>query len=65
MNLLILVSLHSTGICITLVFDIFAKNKTDVIVTFLALLELVKQQTVVLVQDKVFEDIVVKKVEEN
>jgi len=42
-----------------------SKNKTDVIVTFLALLELVKQRTIAVVQDKVFEDIVVKKVEEN
>jgi len=39
-----------------------AKNKTEVIVTFLALLELVKQRTVALVQDKEFEDIMVKKV---
>lgn len=41
-----------------------ANNKTDIIVTFLALLELVKQRTIMVVQDKVFEDIVVKKVGE-
>jgi len=39
-----------------------AKNKTEIIVTFLALLELVKQRTIAVVQDKVFDDIVVKKV---
>lgn len=39
------------------------KNKTEIIVTFLALLELVKQRTVVMVQDKVFEDIMVKRVD--
>lgn len=36
-----------------------AKNKTEVIVTFLALLELVKQRTIIVVQEKVFEDIVI------
>lgn len=39
-----------------------AKNKTEIIVTFLALLELVKQRTVVVVQESVFEDIVVRRV---
>ncbi len=38
------------------------KNKTEVIVTFLALLELVKQRTIALVQEGTFEDIIVKKV---
>jgi len=40
-----------------------AKNKTEIIVTFLALLELVKQRWVAVVQEKMFDDIVVKKVE--
>jgi len=40
-----------------------AKNKTEIIVTFLAVLELVKQRIVVVVQERVFDDIVVKKVE--
>ncbi|MFH0804831.1 MAG: segregation/condensation protein A [Patescibacteria group bacterium] len=40
-----------------------AKNKTEIIVTFLALLELVKQRSVAVVQQHVFDDIVVKKVE--
>ncbi|MBU0597486.1 segregation/condensation protein A [Patescibacteria group bacterium] len=40
------------------------KNKTEVIVTFLAVLELVKQHTVAVVQDNIFDDIVVKKVSE-
>ncbi len=40
-----------------------AKNKTEVIVTFLAILELVKQRWVAVVQEKVFDDIVVKKIE--
>lgn len=37
-----------------------AKTKIEVIVTFLALLELVKQRNVVVVQEKLFEDIIVK-----
>ena len=40
-----------------------SKNKTEVIVTFLAILELVKQRTVAVVQENVFDDIVIKKVE--
>ncbi|MFH1207561.1 MAG: ScpA family protein [Patescibacteria group bacterium] len=40
-----------------------AKNKTEVIITFLAILELVKQRWVAVVQEKVFDDIVVKKIE--
>lgn len=40
-----------------------AKNKTEVIVTFLAILELVKQRWVAVVQENAFADIVVKKVE--
>jgi len=39
-----------------------AQNKTEIIVTFLALLELVKQRYVAVVQEEVFEEIVVKKV---
>jgi len=42
-----------------------AQNKTEIIVTFLALLELVKQRTVAVVQENVFDEIVVKKVEIN
>ncbi|MFA5051616.1 MAG: ScpA family protein [Patescibacteria group bacterium] len=40
-----------------------AKNKTEVIVTFLAILELVKQRWVAVVQENVFDDIVVKKID--
>lgn len=39
------------------------KNKTEVIVTFLALLELVKQRSVAVVQEGIFDDIVVKRTE--
>lgn len=39
-----------------------ARNKTEIIVTFLALLELVKQRHVAVVQENVFEEIVVRKV---
>ncbi len=39
-----------------------SKNKTEVIVTFLALLELVKQRAVAVAQEGVFDDIVVKPV---
>ena len=39
-----------------------SKNKTDVIVTFLGVLELVKQKTVVVKQDNKFGDIVVEKI---
>jgi len=41
-----------------------AKDKTEVIVTFLALLELVKQKTIAVIQNNIFEDIHVKKIEE-
>lgn len=41
-----------------------SKNKVDVIVTFLAILELVKQRTVAVVQEGMFEDIVVKRASE-
>ena len=39
-----------------------AKNKTEVIVSFLAILELVKQQTIYLQQDDTFSDILIRKV---
>ena len=39
-----------------------SKNKTDVIVTFLALLELVKQEFICVKQDKNFEDIKIEKI---
>jgi len=39
-----------------------SKDKTEVIVTFLALLELVKQRMVVVVQDNIFADIEIKRV---
>lgn len=42
-----------------------ARNKTEVIVTFLALLELVKQQIIAVVQNDIFEDIMVKRVEDD
>ena len=38
------------------------KNKTEIIVSFLALLELVKQKTVVFTQDDAFSDILIEKV---
>lgn len=41
-----------------------AKDKTEVIVTFLALLELVKQKTIAVVQDNIFADIHVQKIED-
>jgi len=41
-----------------------ATNKIEVIVTFLALLELVKLRIIAVVQDKKFDDIVIKKVGE-
>lgn len=40
------------------------KNKTEIIVTFLALLELIKQRTIAVVQDNIFDDIVVKRIED-
>ncbi|MFH0857900.1 MAG: segregation/condensation protein A [Candidatus Magasanikbacteria bacterium] len=48
-------------------FDVVenAKNKTDVIVSFLALLELVKQKTVLLKQDDTFSDILIEKYQGN
>lgn len=39
-----------------------SKNKTDVIVTFLGVLELVKQRAVVVKQDKMFDDIIIEKI---
>ncbi len=39
-----------------------SKNKADVIITFLALLELVKQQSIAVVQKGVFDDIQVQKI---
>ncbi len=41
-----------------------AKDKTEVIVTFLAILELVKQKTVAVVQDNLFDEIHVQRLEE-
>lgn len=38
-----------------------AKNKTEVVVSFLALLELIKQRTVGVSQKKLFEDIIIEK----
>ena len=40
-----------------------ASNRTEVVVSFLALLELVKQRIVYAVQDSAFEDITLKRVE--
>ena len=37
------------------------KNKVEVIVTFLALLELIKQRSILVVQDNIFDEIVVKR----
>jgi segregation and condensation protein A len=39
-----------------------SKNRTDLIVTFLGLLELVKQRTIVVKQDKMFYDISISKI---
>ncbi|MFH0818952.1 MAG: ScpA family protein [Patescibacteria group bacterium] len=39
-----------------------AENKTDVIITFLAILELVKQQTITVNQQNNFEDITIEKI---
>ena len=39
-----------------------AKNRTEVIVSFLAILELVKQKTVAVTQDELFGDIVIQRV---
>ncbi|XOU94547.1 MAG: segregation and condensation protein A [Candidatus Kerfeldbacteria bacterium] len=41
-----------------------AKDKTEVIVTFLAILELVKQKTVAVVQENLFDEIHVQKINE-
>lgn len=38
-----------------------ARNRTEVVVTFLALLELVKQRTVIVTQDVMFEEMVIEK----
>jgi segregation and condensation protein A len=40
-----------------------SKNKTEVIVTFLAVLELVKQRIVAVVQENVFDDISIQKID--
>lgn len=40
-----------------------ARTKAEIIVSFLALLELVKQQTIIVAQDEVFEEIVVERVD--
>jgi len=40
-----------------------AKDKTDVIVSFLALLELIKQQTIDVRQDKLFDDMKIERIE--
>ncbi len=40
-----------------------ANNKTEVIVTFLAILELVKQRSIAVVQEGIFDDIVVQKID--
>ena len=42
-----------------------AKDKTEVIVTFLALLELIKQRILVVDQEALFADVTIKKYEEN
>ena len=39
-----------------------ARNRTEVIVSFLAILELVKQKSVLLKQDKSFNDIIIHKI---
>lgn len=39
-----------------------AESKTEVIISFLALLELVKDQTVCIKQNKAFEELIVEKV---
>ena len=41
-----------------------AKSKTEIIVTFLALLELVKQRDIAVMQDDMFSDITIKKINE-
>ena len=38
-----------------------AKDKTEVIVSFLAVLELMKQKTIIVKQDKIFEDITIER----
>jgi segregation and condensation protein A len=39
-----------------------AKDKTEVIVSFLAILELMKQKTIIVKQDNVFEDIMIERI---
>ena len=39
-----------------------AKDKTEVIVSFLALLELIKQRTILVKQENIFEDIMIEKI---
>jgi segregation and condensation protein A len=41
-----------------------AKNKTEVIVTFLALLEMIKQRVLTVEQEQIFSDIIIKKQEQ-
>lgn len=41
-----------------------AKNKTEVIVTFLALLEMIKQRVLTVDQERIFSDIIIKKQEQ-
>jgi chromatin segregation and condensation protein Rec8/ScpA/Scc1 (kleisin family) len=40
-----------------------AKDKTEVIVTFLALLELIKQRILTVEQEQIFSEIIIKKTE--
>jgi len=40
-----------------------AKDKTEVIVTFLAVLELMKQREIIVRQDQIFEDIILERIE--
>ena len=40
-----------------------AKDKTEVIVTFLALLELIKQRILTVEQEQIFSEIIIKKIE--
>lgn len=42
-----------------------AKDKTEVIVSFLAILELMKQKTVIVRQDKIFEEITIEEIKSN
>jgi segregation and condensation protein A len=42
-----------------------ARDKTEVIVSFLAILELMKQKTVIVRQDKIFEEIIIEEIKSN